>query len=134
MLLGHIAVGRAGRRVTASGHSLIGGFCWALLLAGWWYVRRRDRAAAWLLGAGILSHWVLDVISHRPDMPVLPRGPFPGVGLWNSVAATLTVELTIFVAALVYFVRGGSATSRRSTLWLLTGFLRSEGQSASERK
>jgi hypothetical protein len=104
-------------------HSLVGGLFWALLLAGWWFVRRRDRAAAWLLAAGVVSHWVLDVISHRPDMPVLPRGPLLGLGLWNSVAATLAVELTMFVAALVYFVRGGSAASRRPSFWLLIGFL-----------
>jgi hypothetical protein len=38
----------------------------------------------------------LDVASHRPDMPVLPNGPYIGLGLWNSVAATLIVEAAIF--------------------------------------
>ena len=35
---------------------------------------------------GVVSHWVLDVVTHRPDMPVLPRGPYVGLGLWNSAA------------------------------------------------
>jgi hypothetical protein len=103
-------------------HSLVGGVIWALLLAAWWYSRHRDAAVAGFLAAGVLSHWVLDVISHRPDVPLLPRGPFLGLGLWNSVAATLIVELTLFVCALVYFARG-TETSRRASFWLLIGFL-----------
>ena len=104
-------------------HSLLGGLVWGLLVGAWWYVRRRDRVATWLLAAAVVSHWVLDAISHRPDMPVLPRGPFVGLGLWNSIAVTLIVELTLFTAALAYFVRGRFAAARRPSFWMLVGFL-----------
>ena len=49
----------------------------------------------WLL---VISHWILDVISHRPDPPLWPGSrTLLGLGLWNSLVATLVVELTIFV-------------------------------------
>jgi hypothetical protein len=104
-------------------HSLAGGIVWAVLLAAVWHWRTRDSRAALLLGAGVLSHWVLDVISHRPDMPVLPRGPYLGLGLWHSVPATLAVELTMFAAAVMYFVRSRSRAARRASFWLLVAFL-----------
>src|SRR5688500_15023827 len=56
-------------------HSLVGGLVWAVLLT----VASRGLYRGWhaglALGGGVLSHWVLDVISHRPDVPVLPGGP-----------------------------------------------------------
>jgi hypothetical protein len=104
-------------------HSLIGTLGWAALFAGvWMAVRGRKRAAVLLAGA-VLSHWVLDVIAHRPDMPVLPTGPYLGLGLWNSIPATLVVELTMFAAGLALYVRSGGAGRRRLSFWLFVAFL-----------
>ena len=101
-------------------HSLVGGVVWALLLGGGAGAVYRNANAALLLGAGVLSHWVLDVISHRPDMPVLPDGPYLGFGLWNSIAATIAVELSCFLAALYIYTR-----DRRPPLsfWLMVGVM-----------
>ena len=44
----------------------------------------------------VVSHWVLDVVTHIPDMPLYPGGPKFGLGLWNSVAGTLVVETVMF--------------------------------------
>jgi len=104
-------------------HSLVGSACWAALFAGGWMLARRNRRIAALLAAGVVSHWVLDAISHRPDMPVLPRGPYIGLGLWNSVAATLVVELTMFAAGIALYVGGGGTGRRRISFWLLMAFL-----------
>lgn len=87
-------------------HSLVGGVVWALVLALFSRGVYRDGRAAMLLGGGVLSHWILDVVAHRPDLPVLPGGPFLGLGLWNSIAATLIVELTLFSVALAIYLRG----------------------------
>jgi hypothetical protein len=105
-------------------HSLVAGVVWGMAFAGGWMIvtGRRGRAAL-LLAAGVVSHWVLDVISHRPDMPVLPSGPYVGLGLWNSVPATLAVELTMFAAGLTLYVRSGAAGRRRASFWLLVVFL-----------
>lgn len=104
-------------------HSLVGTVAWATLFAAGWMLRRRNLRIALLLTAGVVSHWVLDAISHRADMPVLPHGPYVGLGLWNSVAATLVVELTMFAIGITLYVRGGGAGRRRISFWLLLAFL-----------
>jgi LexA-binding, inner membrane-associated putative hydrolase len=104
-------------------HSLVGSIAWAALFAGGCLLWYRNARIALLLGVGVVSHWVLDVISHRPDMPVLPRGPYIGLGLWNSVAATLIVELTMFAIGLMLYVRSGAAGRRRVSFWLLMAFV-----------
>jgi hypothetical protein len=104
-------------------HSLVGGLGWAALFAGGWYVARRNTRIALLLAGGVLSHWCLDVLSHRPDVPVLPHGPYLGLGLWNSVAATLAVELSMFGAGLWLYLSGGGNGARRVSFWLLMAFL-----------
>jgi membrane-bound metal-dependent hydrolase YbcI (DUF457 family) len=73
-------------------HSLVAGVFWGALTAGAYYLARRDRSGALWLAALVLSHWVLDFISHGPDMPIGLHGPTLGLGLWYSVPATLIVE------------------------------------------
>ena len=104
-------------------HSLVGSVGWAALFATGCIVVYRSVRIALLLAAGVVSHWVLDVISHRPDMPILPHGPYIGLGLWNSVPATLVVELSMFAIGLLLYVRGGGAGRRRVSFWLLMAFL-----------
>ena len=58
---------------------------------------RRYPRGAMVLAALVISHWVLDVISHRPDMPIRPGGgPRIGLGLWYSLPATMVVEGVMF--------------------------------------
>lgn len=86
-------------------HSLLMGLLWALLFAGIWYLRKRDSRVALLLGGLVVSHWVLDFITHRPDLPLYPGGPNVGLGLWNSVAGTMVVEGGLFVAGVLIYLR-----------------------------
>jgi membrane-bound metal-dependent hydrolase YbcI (DUF457 family) len=86
-------------------HSLLMGLVWALVFAGIWYLRKRDPKVALLLGALVVSHWVLDFITHRPDMPLYPGGPKVGLGLWNSLAATVVVEGAMFVAGVAIYLK-----------------------------
>jgi len=104
-------------------HSLVAAFGWAALLAGILISRGTRAGAGMLLALGVVSHWVLDAISHRPDMPVLPRGPYVGLGLWNSVAGTLIVELSIFGGALWLYARSHLPSARRVSFWLLMALL-----------
>lgn len=101
-------------------HSLVAVIGWAVAAAGlvWW--RSRAGKPAVLAGLLVLSHWLLDAASHRPDMPILPSGPFVGLGLWNSVPATLIAESILFVAAVLFYARG-----RRVPVgyWWLVGVL-----------
>lgn len=76
-------------------HSLLMLAAWAGLLAVLYLFFRRYPRGALVVAALVVSHWVLDFISHRPDMPLVPwGGPHVGLGLWYSQAATLAVEGT----------------------------------------
>lgn len=94
-------------------HSLAAGMLWGAALAGAYYAQRRDRAGALWLAALVLSHWVLDFVSHRPDMPLWPGGPVVGLGLWYSLPASIAVELALFgIGAWLY----ASATRPRDRI------------------
>jgi hypothetical protein len=82
-------------------HSLLAVLGWALLAAAVAYAWQRERRAALVIGALVLSHWVLDLVTHSPDLPLLPTdSPKVGLGLWNSLAGTLIVEGGLFLAGL----------------------------------
>jgi FtsH-binding integral membrane protein len=78
-------------------HSLLLVVIWGLVFAMVHFLRSRNGVAAALLALLVVSHWLLDYVSHRPDMPVYPGGPRYGLGLWNSVPATIAVEGVLFV-------------------------------------
>ena len=106
-------------------HSLAGLLVWGALLGGGYFLLRRDRVAALVLGAGVMSHWVLDVLVHRPDMPVLPAGPRVGLSIWNSPPLTVLLEILVFGAGIAIYSRTTRAADRVGTwaLWVLIGFL-----------
>jgi len=97
-------------------HSLLMDSVWAGLFAGTYFFWRRYARGAWLLFAAVFSHWVLDFISHRPDMPLAPgiHAVF-GLGLWNSIPATLAVEGGFWVLAIVIYVRATLPVNRTGT-------------------
>jgi hypothetical protein len=85
-------------------------------------VRRRARAAI-LLGALVVSHWVFDFVSHGADMPLTPwTSQRLGLGLWNSLPATLIVEGLLFVAG-VWMALGATRARDGIGRWGLYGFL-----------
>ena len=86
-------------------HSLLFATVWSGLAM---FVSRR-LYGSWrigaILGGLVLSHWVLDFITHRPDLPLWPGGPAVGLGLWNSIPATIIVEGLLFAAAIEVYRR-----------------------------
>jgi len=103
-------------------HSLLALTTWGILFGAVYFLARRYLAGALVVAAGVVSHWVLDVVVHRPDMPVLPRGPYVGLGLWNSLAATLAVEGGLYLAGIVVYLRVTRAKDAVG-LWALGGML-----------
>lgn len=79
-------------------HSLLLLVVWGLILGVVCRTHVGGRAAVPLIAGLVLSHWVLDWVTHRPDMPLFPGGPQMGLGLWNSVPWTLAIELAMFAA------------------------------------
>ncbi len=90
----------------AKSHSLLMDGVWAGLFAAVYFLRRRYPRGAWILFAVVLSHWVLDWISHRPDMPLAPGvHRYFGLGLWSSVPAALIVEGGFWLVAVILYAR-----------------------------
>ena len=100
-------------------HSLVAAIAWSLLfgLACW----KLGRRAMLLMGLLAFSHWVLDAITHRPDLPLLPGGSaLVGFGLWDSIAATLVVESALFAAGVAIYLR--HAGKAALAFWALIAF------------
>jgi len=101
-------------------HSLLASALMGALIALAYYVSRRDRAGALALLAAGVTHWLLDVLSHAPDMPIAPwMEARLGLGLWNSLYGTLMVEGGLFVASIAIYLRVTRALDRLGThaLW-----------------
>jgi membrane-bound metal-dependent hydrolase YbcI (DUF457 family) len=104
----------------AFSHSLATDIVWAGIFAGLYFLWRRDRAGAWILFALVLSHWLLDFVSHPPDMPLAPGiERYFGLGLWTSLRATLVVEGFMWLLAIMVYMSG--MRSRRSAKFVFFG-------------
>jgi membrane-bound metal-dependent hydrolase YbcI (DUF457 family) len=103
-------------------HSLLMDAVWGGLLAGIYFYFRQDGRGAWLLLAAVVSHWILDVATHRPDMPLAPGldARF-GLGLWNSRAATFAVEGFLWFGAVSLYARATQPRSRSAVyvFWIM---------------
>jgi membrane-bound metal-dependent hydrolase YbcI (DUF457 family) len=87
-------------------HSLLMDAVWGGLFAGIYFLLRRDTRGAWILFAAVVSHWVLDFATHRPDMPLAPGIDLRfGLGLWNSRMATFIVEGALWFGAIILYTR-----------------------------
>lgn len=107
-------------------HSLLMAVGWGLLAGLACRLATRERRAAWVVGALVTSHWVLDFATHRPDLPIVPWGGAKvGLGLWDHVAATVAVEGAIFAAGVILYATGTRPRRRAGSiaLWALVAFL-----------
>ncbi len=106
-------------------HSLLMALVWAAAFALAYRARTGSARAAWVVGALVLSHWVLDFVSHRPDLPLAFGAPKVGLGLWSSVAATVVVEGALFIVGVYLYATGTRARNRtgRVSFWALVAFL-----------
>ena len=114
-------------------HSLVTAAGWGLLLGGLYYAARRYRTGAWVVGGAVVSHWLLDVPMHRPDLPLWPGSPTRvGLGLWNSVPATIAIELGLFALGVALYLRTTRARDDvgRWGLWMLVAVLAAIGLSS----
>ncbi len=93
-------------------HSLVFLLLWATALAIVYRAYRSDLVGTAAIWIGMVSHWVLDWLTHRPDMPLYLNGPKYGLGLWNSISGTLIVEVPLFIAGVWLYARCTRARDR----------------------
>jgi len=117
-------------------HSLLTAIAWGLIVCASYYALKhakggyfaveRVRSHSVILGLLVISHWFLDLPMHRPDLPLAPGlATKAGFGLWNSIPITLAVELLLFGAGLVLYLRSTRARDRAGNvgLWAMVAFL-----------
>lgn len=106
-------------------HSLLMLIVWAALFAAFYRNRPGGKRIGLVLGGLVVSHWVLDWITHRPDMPLWPGGPKVGLGLWESIPGTMVVETAMLVIGVVMYLKATSARDSvgRWALWAVIALL-----------
>jgi hypothetical protein len=113
-------------------HSLVGALGWSVVMAVGYLVLGRGESApqarrrnALLLAAGVFSHWILDVLVHRPDVPILPHGPYIGLGLWNYPWIEVPLEGGLYLLGIFLYLRATRARDRVGSwgLYILLAFL-----------
>jgi len=86
-------------------HSLLLLVVWGVCLGSAYRIIFGGRRTVVILALLVISHWVLDWITHAPDMPLYPGGPREGLSLWNSIPLTMGVETLMFAAGLYVYAR-----------------------------
>ena len=108
-------------------HSLVMIVAWSAIVALTYRALRHAGATATrTVGLLVFSHFVLDVLTHRPDLPLTIGGTVKvGLGLWNSPAWTVTVEVLLFAAGVWLYLQATTARDRVGSLglWSLVAFL-----------
>jgi membrane-bound metal-dependent hydrolase YbcI (DUF457 family) len=106
-------------------HSLLALIGWGVVFAVLYRWRTGYGRGALVVALLVVSHWVLDFVTHRPDMPLWPGGPKVGLELWASVPGSVIVEGVLFAAGVWIYARATRARDAvgRIGLWTLAGLL-----------
>ncbi|GAA4366519.1 permease [Hymenobacter saemangeumensis] len=107
-------------------HSLLMGLVWGLALGLGYWLWKRHLGSAVLVGLCVPSHWLLDLLMHRPDLPLFPgASPLLGLGLWNHPLAGQLVEGLVFAGGLYLYLRRTTARNKTGVwaLWGLVAFI-----------
>jgi hypothetical protein len=104
-------------------HSLLAVACWGLALGAVYALAKRSMRGAVAVGVLVVSHWLLDAVVHVPDLPLAPgSATMVGLGLWQSLAATLAVEIPVFALG-VWLYATSTQAKDRSGRWGLIGLV-----------
>jgi membrane-bound metal-dependent hydrolase YbcI (DUF457 family) len=88
-------------------HSLVAAIFWsvAVALVFWRLSRVATRSAAVWIGAAVFSHWILDFLVHRPDLPLYDDTLKVGLGLWNYPVVALSLEAALLFGGMILYLR-----------------------------
>jgi FtsH-binding integral membrane protein len=107
-------------------HSLLMVIGWSLGFSIVYYLVSKNKIGSILLGALVLSHWLLDLVVHIPDLPLYPGdSPKVGMGLWNSTLLTILLEGVIFISGIWIYLKTKRDMNQKvnTRFWSLIVFL-----------
>lgn len=107
-------------------HSLLMMGVWGAVLGGIYFLFKKYTRGAVVIAIAVVSHWILDFITHRPDLPLYPGGTARvGLGLWNSFWGTIIVEFALYALCVWIYLRQTKAINKQGVwaFWSLVIFL-----------
>ena len=107
-------------------HSLLGAFVWSMLFGIVYFLIKKSYKSSILLATLVMSHWILDLISHKPDLQLIPWSEVRvGLGLWNYFTASIVAEVLIYCVGAYFYVNSTKAKNRKGEIgmWGLLVFL-----------
>jgi hypothetical protein len=96
-------------------HSLVGALVWSGVAFGVYKTisgRTASYTAAWIVALAVFSHWILDLIVHRPDLAIYDDAFKVGFGLWNYKGLEFGLEIAILTGGILIFFRRNVVSSR----------------------
>lgn len=104
-------------------HSLIGAMGWSLLFGFAYYMWKKLHREAIVVALVVFSHWLLDLLTHRPDLPLYSNESMKfGLGLWNSIQGTMIVEFGLFAGG-VYLYSAATTARNKTGKYALIGLV-----------
>lgn len=104
-------------------HSLLGACLWGLAFAVLVGALTRNRTGGLIAGVVVVSHWLLDLLVHRPDLTLAGQPPMLGIGLWNHPWVEMPLEIGITLGALWLYLRATRVTGRSIAASAMAVFL-----------
>jgi hypothetical protein len=88
-------------------HSLVAAFAWsvAAIILSRLLLGVRDWSAGLWVGAAVFSHWVLDFVVHRPDLPLYDDAAKVGLGIWNYPIIALALEALLLFGGMIMYLK-----------------------------
>jgi len=95
-------------------HSLVGAVLWSIAASIAYYVFRKADgwSAAAFVGVAVFSHWVLDLLVHRPDLPLYDNSFKVGLGLWNYPMLALPLEIAVLFSGMYLYMKTTKPVAR----------------------
>ncbi|MBD0831579.1 metal-dependent hydrolase [Aestuariibaculum sediminum] len=104
-------------------HSLLFALVWSIIFGAGYFFFTKNKNGALLLGGLVFSHWILDFLTHKPDLPLSPFSEIKvGLGLWNHPVLEIILEMLMFTLGAVLYYKS-PVYKRKVPFWLLIGFL-----------
>ena len=82
-------------------HSLVAALLWSAVAGGLFQLWRKGGGV--VIGLLVMSHWMLDFVVHKPDLPLWPGGPKVGLGLWDNLPVSLSTEILLVLAGAAFY-------------------------------
>jgi len=102
-------------------HSLATALVWGVLIGVTYLALRRYPRGAWITGAVVVSHWILDVPMHAADLPLWPGShTFIGWGAWRSIPLSIALDAGTFLVGLALYLRVSRAANWKGRWGLWT--------------